>query len=167
MTAGSTYTPIATYTAPSAQASYTFTSIPNTYTDLILIADSLVDGGGGAQILIRVNGDTGTNYSRTVLDGSGSSASSVKDSTIAYFSTGYQAYMTTARGFNCIAHFMNYSNTNTKKPILVRCGNANTGLDASIGLWRSNSAITSILVYPSGNNFATGSTFTLYGIAAA
>jgi hypothetical protein len=162
-----TYEPIATTTLGSAAASYTFSSIPATYTDLILVADSLVDGGGGAQIIIRVNGDTGTNYSRTVLDGSGSSATSTKDSNIAYFQTGYQAYMTTARGFNMIANFMNYSNTTTNKSILVRCGNANTGVDASIGLWRNTAAINSILVYPASNNFATGSTFTLYGILKA
>lgn len=159
-----TYKPIATTTLGSAAASYTFSSIPSTYTDLVLVADSLVDGGGGAQILIRVNGDTGTNYSRTVLDGSGSSATSTKDSNISYFNTGFQAYMTTARGYNCIAQFMNYSNTSTNKTILVRCGNANTGVDASVALWRSTAAINSILVYPAGNNFATGSTFTLYGI---
>jgi hypothetical protein len=67
---------------------------------------------------------------------------------------------------------MNYSNTLTYKPILHRNGAAATGTDAFAGLWRSTAAITQIDLYahynlPTSNVFNVGSTFTLYGIAAA
>ena len=66
MAAGITYTPIASTTLGSAAASYTFSSIPNTYTDLVLIA-SMADSNSGAdqRMLVQVNGDTGTKYSTT------------------------------------------------------------------------------------------------------
>jgi hypothetical protein len=38
---------------------------------------------------------------------------------------------------------------------------------AVVGLWRNTASITSMTYSASANNFATGSTFTLYGIAAA
>ena len=68
---------------------------------------------------------------------------------------------------NVIVQFMNYSNTTTNKTVLSRANNAATGTDAIVNLWRSTAAITSIYVYVPSGNFATGSTFTLYGILAA
>ena len=74
-----TYDKIATYTLPSATSSYTFTSIPSTYTDLVLVVSARMTGGGGASaIQLQFNGDTGSNYSITTLNGDGSSATSSK-----------------------------------------------------------------------------------------
>ena len=68
---------------------------------------------------------------------------------------------------------MNYSNTTTYKNVLGR-GNDTLQLRATSGLWKpttgsATQAITSITVLSSPNayNFITGSTFNLYGIAAA
>jgi len=65
--------------------------------------------------------------------------------------------------------FMNYSNTTTYKTWLAREGNGTNGyVSALVGLWRNTNAITQIKVLNTGSgNFATGSTFTLYGIKAA
>jgi hypothetical protein len=66
-----------------------------------------------------------------------------------------------------IINIMNYANTTTKKTTLLR-GSAN-GVGATVafaGLWRSNDAITSIKLNLS-SSFASGSTFTLYGILKA
>jgi hypothetical protein len=65
---------------------------------------------------------------------------------------------------------MNYSNTTTYKTALNRSNQAAGGVDATVGLWRSTAAIDTIRFYANTNgsqNFLTGSTFTLYGIAAA
>jgi hypothetical protein len=66
---------------------------------------------------------------------------------------------------------MNYSNSTTYKTVLGRSNRASSDTAADVGLWRSTSAITRIDLAMGGsfptNNFASGSTFTLYGIAAA
>lgn len=165
MPAGSTYTPIATTTLGSAAASYTFSSIPSTYTDLVLIiGGSNVSGDQG--IVTQVgNGsiDTGSNYSTTYLLGNGSSASSGRASN----DTSIIAGRMDANPSTSIIHYMNYSNTTTYKTVLGR-GNDGTYVIQHVGLWRSTAAINTIKVYNlSSVNFATGTVITLYGIAAA
>jgi hypothetical protein len=60
---------------------------------------------------------------------------------------------------------MNYSNSTTYKTILGRSNAATSGTSAAVGLWRSTSAINSIEI--GTVSFTAGSTFSLYGIAAA
>ena len=67
-----------------------------------------------------------------------------------------------------VANFMNYSNATTYKTTLSRQADASTLAGCNANLWRSTSAITSItLLEELGLSFSSGSTFTLYGIAAA
>lgn len=162
-----TYEPIATTTLGSAQATVTFSSITGTYTDLVLICQTSV-ASGTVQNQIQFNSDTGTNYSATILSGNGSTALSTRNSSVSQITLGYDDYNTTAIGQMSIVNIQNYSNATTYKTTIQRGSNANTGVSATVGLWRSTAAITSILVKNSGGvNFATGSTFTLYGIKAA
>lgn len=164
-----TYTPIATTTLGSAQSSYTFTSIPSTYTDLILVYNGIpTNSGSHKDIRIQVgNGsiDTSTNYSYTYVGGNGSSASSGRGSSTTYISTyalaGTYGYATV------IGQFQNYANTNTYKTVLIRTSDAAAETDAFVGLWRSTSAINTIKMLISSDSFDVGSTFTLYGIKAA
>lgn len=161
----STYTPIATTTLGSAQASVTFNSFSG-YTDLVLVISAA--GTAGADIRLQFNSDTGTNYSRTYLSGSGSSAVSGRATSAS--SAGITAYGTltaTLGGTNNITHIMNYSNSTTYKTALSRSNDAGAGTDAIVSMWRNTAAITSFLVSASTGNFSTGSTFTLYGIKAA
>ena len=61
-----TYEPIATTSLPSGGASITFSSIPQTYTDLVLTTSGLAQTGGGGSIALKFNNDTlasSTNYS--------------------------------------------------------------------------------------------------------
>jgi hypothetical protein len=162
-----TYEPIATTTLGSAQSTVTFSSITGTYTDLVLICQTSV-ASGTLQNQIQFNSDTGTNYSATILSGDGSTVLSTRNSSVSQITLGYNDYNTTAIGQMSIVNIQNYSNTTTYKTTIQRGSNANTGVSATVGLWRSTSAITSILVKNSGGvNFAIGSTFTLYGIKAA
>ena len=76
MTSGPTYTPIATQTLGSSAASVTFSSIPGTYTDLMLISFAQGQASGGDnRLVLQFNGDTATNYSSTYLIGNGTTAS--------------------------------------------------------------------------------------------
>ena len=69
----STMTPIATNTLVSATNSITFSSIPQGYTDLILIHSNI--SGTTQQLRLTFNGDSGSNYSTTELYGTGSAVS--------------------------------------------------------------------------------------------
>jgi hypothetical protein len=160
-----TYEPIATYTIPSATANYTFSSISGTYTDLVIVVTG--NSTAAADLWMQVNGDTGTNYSTTQLSGTGSSALSQRSSNRANFNVNFNAYMSTTVAANYIIQLQNYSNTTTYKTMLARCNNANQAVDATVGLWRNTAAITSVTLIANGSTFATGSTFTLYGIKAA
>jgi hypothetical protein len=167
----STYEPIATYTVPSAQSSYTFTSIPQTYTDLVLIINmqSSYTGDSGNGARLQFNGDTGNNYSDTNLRGNGSSASSYRLSNnyiqlgLLPSSGGGTPAGTLGIG---IANIQNYSNSTTYKTVLGRTNNSFAFVEASVGVWRNTAPITSITYFGDGNILA-GSTFTLYGIKAA
>jgi hypothetical protein len=164
----STYTPIATYTLGSAAASYTFTSIPQTYTDLIVVISGTNDTGD-SEIAVQVgNGsvNTGTVYSTTFLYGNGTSAGSSRDSTQSY---AHVARLSNNMG-NSVIHFMNYANTTTYKTILGRGGAAGNLTMATVSLVRDtvNYNTIKLAAHDGGSwNFTTGTTFTLYGIQAA
>lgn len=168
MAAGITYTPIATTTLGSATSTVTFSSISGSYTDLVLVCSTKLDGSGGdARLDIRVNSDSGSNYSNTIMYGTGSSAVSARNSSQTESQVGRQ---TSSNWSNSIIHINNYSNITTNKTILGRGNNPDALVLAAVSLWRSTAAISSITVYPqagTANNFVSGSTFSLYGITAA
>jgi hypothetical protein len=163
MPAGSTYSTIATTTLGSAASSYTFSSIPQTYTDIVLVANLLPVSS--ARVRFRVDGDSGSNYSYTVLTGTGSAAVSGRVSS----NTEIDLFWNNLPSgwSNYICNFQNYSNTTTFKTILSRGNSPAQETLANVGLWRSTSAIDSIEIFSTVGNFDTGSMFTLYGIAAA
>lgn len=171
MAAGSTYTPIATTTLGSAASSYTFSSIPSTYTDLIIVAN-FTGSGSGNNLMMQIGNttiDTGSNYSGTGIYGNGTSALSWRQTSASAIQATY-AIGLEALNVSSI-HLMNYSNTTTYKTILNRSGGLSgtyNAAEATVSLWRSTAAINTIKLY--GLNSATissGSTFTLYGITAA
>jgi len=163
----STYTPIASVTLDSAQSSVTFSGIPQTYTDLVLVANIAQEAANNS-LRYRFNNDSGSNYSATYLLGNGSSANSGRESNItsAYVSTTGSTTLET----NYILHIMNYSNATTYKTAIGRGNRASAETDATVGLWRNTAAITTIsFALGSGfptNNFAANSTFNLYGVNA-
>jgi len=163
-----TYEKIATTTLGSSTATVTFSAISGSYTDLILVCQ-IAQVASNNSPRIRFNSDTGSNYSYTYVKGNGSSAVSGRDSNS---TAGYLAETSgsTSLELITITHIMNYSNSATFKTHISRGNRASAETDATVGLWRSTSAITSISLAMGGsfptNNFASGSTFTLYGIKA-
>ena len=162
MPAGSTYTPIATTTLGSSATSYTFSSIPSTYTDLVLVA-SIKYTVSGDYTKLTFNGDTASNYSSTYIIGNGSAASSGRTSSVTSINVAYDANNET---FTDLFSIQNYSNTTTYKTVLNRHSVAGTRVEALVGLWRSTSAISS-LTLTANTGYAAGCQFTLYGIQAA
>jgi hypothetical protein len=163
----STYEPIATQTLGSSAATVTFSSISGSYTDIVAVITAKV-AASSYDLSFRVNGDSGTNYSLTALSGNGSTATSIRVSSASAGRGDYRAYMDTSEFNNYIIQFMNYSNSTTNKTVIGRGNSAALGTDAVVNLWRNTAAITSIVFAPEfTGNFATGSTFTLYGIKAA
>jgi len=154
-----TYDCIATTTLGSDTATVTFSSISGSFTDLVLVASykRSVSGNG----IVKINSDTGSNYSYTYLLGDGSSASSARSANranaiVSYDSADLQETL--------LVNFFNYSNTTTNKTLISRGNDTGLGVISYINLWRSTSAITSIEIYPNSGNWRSGSTFTLYGI---
>jgi len=166
MAAGMTYFPIATNTLGSATSSVTFSSISGSYTDLSIVINS-GSTASGQDIRCRFNSDTGSNYSFTYLTGNGSAASSNRATSQTFMPLDYNGYLSGSIATTTIINCMNYSNSTTYKTILGRFSTTAFGTDAAVGLWRSTSAITSIEFLTSASTFLAGSTFTLYGIAAA
>ena len=163
MAAGQTYVPIASTILGSTAASYTFSSIPQTYTDLVFVSSGITANVG--EPIVRINGDSGTNYSRTYFYGDGTTAYSYRDLNTTLVKAIYQPGTSTLN--IDILNFMNYSNTTTYKTILSR-DNQIGGVGGSVNLWRNTAAITSIsIATATANNFNIGTSFALYGIAAA
>jgi hypothetical protein len=165
-----TYEPIATTTLGSAQASYTFSSFSGSYTDLILVAFPL-GSVNNYDLGIRFNSDTGNNYSWTSLRfNADDSANPISDRAS---NTNYIAMKTNITDnipYPSIIQIQNYSNSTTNKTLIARSARGNYALSTIVGLWRSNSAITSITISLFGGgsaNLATNTTFSLYGIASA
>jgi hypothetical protein len=158
-----TYEAIATQTLSSAASSATFSSIPSTYTDLVLIVNATQTTTGQAT-LMRYNSDSGSNYSTTSIFGSGSTAGSSRNTS----ATGtYVGYEETSTIFATIINIQNYANATTYKTSIIRKNQADSYVEAIIGLWSSTAAINSVTLYTGSGNFGSGSTFTLYGITAA
>jgi len=164
----STMTPIATNTLTTATATVTFSNIPQTYTDLVVVINAKATSGAH-DVISRINSDSSSNYSTTFINGTGSAASSGRQSNQTYLYLDNYGYLETTDGQVSITHFMNYANTTTNKTILSRASNATNGVTGLVGLWRSTAAITSITLYcgTAGVTFTSGSTFTLYGVKAA
>jgi len=159
----SSYESIATVTVGAGGASSSsFTSIPSTYKHLQIRWISR-SSGGAYNPTIQFNSDTGSNYAWHYIDGNGSSASS--GNTANTNNILLPAISNNANIFATgIIDILDYSNTNKFKTTRTFQGvdyNGSGAIDLFSGLWRSTSAISSILL-----NFSSAqySQFALYGI---
>lgn len=166
-----TYEPIATSTLSSQTGSVTFSSIPNTYTDLVLVAN-VVMGTLGSQYVLQFNSDTGTNYSNITLYGDGSSVSSYVQTSVARIETTMGSASSSAPVL-VRADIFNYKGTSVTKSVLYsasRDANGSGRVERGIGLWRGEAAITSVIFSAAGGGTPTlgsGTVVTLFGIKAA
>jgi hypothetical protein len=158
-----TYTPLANITLGSAASTVTFSSIPATYRDLILVYNHLGSINDFSSFI--VNSDFASNKSRIRMIGDGTVYTD-SSSTEGVF---YAGVLNTTNRTSGIVQLMDYSATDKHKTFLMRWGefqSTNQVVNAYAYRWPSTSAINTISFFSGSGNFAIGSTFALYGIVA-
>lgn len=166
-----TYTLIASNTLTSSAASVTFSSIPATYTDLVLKWSIRTNRSATADtIKLILNSDTATNYSQTTIQGLGTATQSVQYTLLDYSHLGAgNADTTTSNTFsNGELYLPNYTGTNKKAYSSINAQETNATAAQIWGnahLWQGTAAVTGMTLSPNvGPNFVSGSSFFLYGI---
>jgi hypothetical protein len=166
-----TYEPIATTTLGTAAATFTFSSIPATYTDLVLVANNYFATTSAPYISLTFNSDTASNYSSTHLEGNGTTASSNRFTADTKMYFGYNVTSTSTSLGMAVINIMNYTNTTTFKTALGRVsisGGTFPGTSTTVGLWKkSPEAIYEVTVQNNAGNLPSGTVLTLYGVKAA
>jgi hypothetical protein len=158
-----TYTPLATVTLGTSASSVTFSSIPATYRDLILIFSGKATSSG-ADVRYRLNSDTGANYNNVRMYGFSSSAASDSQSGATFIDP---MGLDTADGAMVITQFMDYSATDKHKTFLSRAQTSATSvIFALASRWANTAAVNNIQVYTGSHSFAIGTTINLYGVIA-
>jgi hypothetical protein len=168
-----TYTLIEGKTLTTTAASVTFTSIPQTYTDLLIKFSARSTSTAGADIYanlrVQFNSDTGNNYNGILLfanlgnPGSGSYTS--QSGNLFSYANGN---VTTASTFsNMEIYIPNYTGSNKKTSSVdgVVENNASNGfVEMAAEIWTGTSAITTIDLVSIYGSHTANSTFYLYGI---
>ena len=170
-----TYTLINSNVLSSSAGSITFSSIPATYTDLVVRCSVRTDNSDyydGFKIVL--NSDTTTQYSYRSLRGTGSAAASNAASSAAnalnqYFANGDTA---TANSFGSAEIYLPSYTSTANKPFSLFGVNETNATTAQLGaiafLYRNATAISTFYLEPNaGGSFLTGSSFYLYGISNA
>ena len=161
MPAGVTYNCLATATSSGSSSSVVFSSISQSYTDLILVLSGKM--ATVSYFDVQFNGDTGSNYAFVRMIGFGTTVYTDRYNNF----SSWQPNLSETQG-TCVITMNNYSNTTTYKSGIFRDSNASQGVESSIGLWKNTSAISTITISNGGaGNIPAGTNFTLYGIAAA
>jgi hypothetical protein len=170
-----------TTTVPSATSSVTLdlTGITG-YTDLMVVVGNFTGTSSNTFYCEFGNSgtiDVGNNYSSTIMTGNGSTALSARTTSVkGIFLGSNYAGVSSTEPQTAIFQVMNYANTTTYKTTLARWNQAGGEIDATVGLWRSTNAITSMTFYvgtsatpytSATGNINSGTTFTVYGIANA
>jgi hypothetical protein len=157
-----TYDLIATTTLAASTSEVVFGALPSTYRDLVLVLNTKLTSSAGT-IRIRLNGDSGANYSDVVMNGNGSATASNSRTG----QTGAFAGSIGTSDTNTIVQIMDYSATNKHKTLLTRENEPANLVAARAARYASTSAITSVLVgNDAGQSFASGCTFNLYGVTS-
>lgn len=163
-----TYVAISTVTVGSGGASsIDFSSIPQTYTDLMIMFSGIDSGDN--QSLIRFNNDTSSTYtSKQLFNGNGTAQSSSHTGTgsVVAYADGFTGYTANTFG-NVSIYIPNYTSSSKYKSWSSDGVSENNGTSIGqklfAGLYQSNSAISSIQMLASAT-FSQYSTATLYGI---
>jgi hypothetical protein len=175
------YDALATVTVGTAVSSITFAGIPNTYKHLQIRAiarNSSTVSADSNDLSWRCNSDTGSNYARHRLFGTGSTTGSSAATSVNYASSELgiipsNVYSAGVYGV-VILDILDYANTSKYKTFRLlggvdgNTGSTNSRLVLNSNLWMSTAAITNLNFFigtpTSGDNFMQYSQISLYGI---
>ena len=173
-----TYTPLVTSTLSSSASTFTVSSIPTTYTDLVIVF-TLASSGSSTNFDMRIgNGtpDSNANYSTKRLiiatQANGYADGQANNTTGVFGNVTLDANQT-ATG---IVHINGYSASHNPKPVLAQTNyqmkgglmSSAGGIVNTIGSWRSSSAVNTIQLHStSGQLIPAGSIINVYGILGA
>jgi hypothetical protein len=150
----SDFTTIATTSITSATATISFGSIPSSYSSLWVIGNP-VAASSSCNLTWQYNGGSPNTYSYLYFE----NATSGGNSSVTY-SLG-PTYNT--NGGPVIIKIPDYARTDKFKSATAQGGNSDY-VGTMSSTWLSTNAITSIAFSLTGNNFAAGSSLTLYGL---
>lgn len=161
----------------SAQASVSFTSIPNTYASLVVVYQVRGDSAGVSNTGIRVtfNNDSGSNYNGQFVGGNNTTAYAAIQTAAAFGYLGEMPAATATSGYSSSGtiEIPNYMGTAFFKNAMFATTRDTNGAGANMVayrghiVWKSTTAISRIDLFPQYGNFLTGSRVTLYGIVGA
>lgn len=156
----SAWTPLANTTLGANAVSVTFSSISGSYRDLFIVVQGSTTSG--QNLFVRFNSDsTASNYIFVSMSGDGSSTTS-KTTTNGYIN--YWTNWDTAQN-NTVVNIMDYAATDKHKIYLSRNNSTAVGVEAVCGRWANTAAVTTVAVL-AATNFASGTSFALYGVSA-
>lgn len=148
-------------TLASASSSVTFSSISQSYCDLVLVFQGT--SSTDDQLSMRFNSDSGNNYNWVQIGadpGSGLFTGAPANQNRVRI-----GLSSTSQGSH-ITQIMDYSTADKHKATLSRSNKAASDVRTITGRWANTAAITSIDVIQDGGNIAAGTTISLYGVYA-
>jgi hypothetical protein len=149
-------------------ASITFSSIPQTYTDLIVKMSMRVTNSGGPYGTVGYFNPYGTSYKSSQVVGDGASASSQAYNFAVFLFGNTPGASETANTFNNTELYIPSYASNQKKSITaysVAENNATTAYQVLVtNTYETTTPVTSIVLGPSSGTLAQYTTFTLYGV---
>jgi hypothetical protein len=163
---------ISTTTFNNTVATYTLSSIPQTYKHLLLVGSGLQSANAGDDSLFwRFNGDTGTNYLTTAISYPNSALTSVAAESAQLFNQTNSPLAATGdtsiRFGNFVLDIYNYSATQYKSIAYVNGSRNNGGyyFYTGRGHWNNTAAITSITFTSNQTANLKAGIVQLYGVS--
>lgn len=163
-----TYEPIVSTTISTTTNTVTFSSLPQTYTDLRLV----VTGGTtpASNVFLYANNDTGANYRQVRLSSTNGGTPSTTASSYNHVYLTITAAMSDTTTVSRIVDIFSYTNNKPKNFLVNETNKLPSGgnVTYSASQWTNTSAINRLdLTVGGSNSFTTGTVISIYGIQAA
>ena len=166
-------TRIAQVITSGSQADVTFSGIPATYEDLIVIVNGRADKASASydDLRMQVNADTGANYDSEGSEVNNTSHAGTPNLAANWWNIGWLPASTAPASTSGSAEIVipNYRRTTFNKSMMHRCALKLSAAASGFfvrhggGWWRNSAAIDTVKVFPLASNFVDGSVVTLYG----